>query len=64
MILVMLPAGAATEGTLAELLPLLSAGDTLMDGGNAASMVSRAWGPPVELPIAMMRGRRVIVLRN
>ncbi len=31
----MLPAGAPTEDTLAELLPLLSAGDTLVDGGNA-----------------------------
>ena len=27
VILVMLPAGAATEGTLAELLPMLSAGE-------------------------------------
>jgi len=35
MILLMLPAGAPTEDTLAELLPLLSAGDTLVDGGNA-----------------------------
>jgi 6-phosphogluconate dehydrogenase len=35
VILVMLPAGAATEDTLAELLPMLSAGDTLVDGGNA-----------------------------
>jgi 6-phosphogluconate dehydrogenase len=35
VILTMLPAGAATEDTLAELLPLLSAGDTLVDGGNA-----------------------------
>ncbi len=35
VILVMLPAGAPTEDTLAELLPLLSAGDTLVDGGNA-----------------------------
>ena len=35
VILVMLPAGAATEATLGELLPLLSAGDTLVDGGNA-----------------------------
>jgi 6-phosphogluconate dehydrogenase len=35
VLLVMLPAGAATEDTLAELLPLLSAGDTLVDGGNA-----------------------------
>jgi len=35
VLLTMLPAGAATETTLAELLPLLSAGDTLVDGGNA-----------------------------
>jgi 6-phosphogluconate dehydrogenase len=35
VILMMLPAGAPTEETLAELLPLLSAGDTLVDGGNA-----------------------------
>ena len=35
VILMMLPAGAATEDTLRELLPLLSAGDTLVDGGNA-----------------------------
>ena len=35
VILVMLPAGEATEDTLRELLPLLSAGDTLVDGGNA-----------------------------
>jgi 6-phosphogluconate dehydrogenase len=35
VILVMLPAGPATEGTLEELLTLLSAGDTLVDGGNA-----------------------------
>ena len=35
VILLMLPAGRATEDTLAELLPLLSAGDTLVDGGNA-----------------------------
>ena len=35
VILTMLPAGAPTEDTLAELLPMLSAGDTLVDGGNA-----------------------------
>ena len=35
VILTMLPAGAPTEDTLAELLALLSAGDTLVDGGNA-----------------------------
>src|SRR6185436_7358983 len=31
---VMLPHGAATESTLAELAPLLSAGDAVIDGGN------------------------------
>lgn len=31
----MLPAGEVTENTLAELAPLLDAGDTLIDGGNA-----------------------------
>ena len=35
VILTMLPAGAPTDETLAELLPLLSAGDTIVDGGNA-----------------------------
>ena len=35
VLLTMLPAGPATEDTLAALLPLLSAGDTLVDGGNA-----------------------------
>ena len=35
VILLMLPAGKITEETLAELQPLLSAGDTLIDGGNA-----------------------------
>ena len=35
VILAMLPAGTATEEALAVLLPLLSAGDTLVDGGNA-----------------------------
>jgi len=35
VILMMLPAGAATDETLRELRPLLSAGDTLVDGGNA-----------------------------
>ena len=35
VILLMLPAGAPTEDALRELLPLLSAGDTLVDGGNA-----------------------------
>ncbi|MCX7341159.1 MAG: decarboxylating 6-phosphogluconate dehydrogenase [Hyphomicrobiales bacterium] len=31
---VMLPAGAATETAIAALAPLLSAGDTIIDGGN------------------------------
>jgi len=35
VLLLMLPAGAATEDTLRELLPLVSSGDTLVDGGNA-----------------------------
>jgi len=35
VVLTMLPAGEATEEALRELLPLLSAGDTLVDGGNA-----------------------------
>ena len=35
VVLLMLPAGEATEDALRELLPLLSAGDTLVDGGNA-----------------------------
>jgi 6-phosphogluconate dehydrogenase len=35
VIVLMLPAGAPTEDTLDALVPLLSAGDTLVDGGNA-----------------------------
>jgi len=35
VILLMLPAGASTEDTLRDLLPLLSSGGTLVDGGNA-----------------------------
>ncbi len=31
----MLPAGAATEATITALLPLLAAGDTVVDGGNS-----------------------------
>jgi 6-phosphogluconate dehydrogenase len=31
---VMLPAGAPTEGAIADLTPLLAAGDTVIDGGN------------------------------
>ena len=35
VILLMLPAGAAVEDTLRELLPLISADDALVDGGNS-----------------------------
>jgi 6-phosphogluconate dehydrogenase len=35
VLLLSLPAGPATEEALGELRPLLSAGDTLVDGGNA-----------------------------
>src|SRR4051812_19907701 len=35
IILLMLPAGDAVEQTIRELLPLLSAGDTVVDGGNS-----------------------------
>jgi len=35
VLLLLLPAGAMTEDALRELLPLASAGDTLVDGGNA-----------------------------
>ena len=35
VILMMLPAGDAVENTIGELRPLLSAGDTLIDGGNS-----------------------------
>jgi 6-phosphogluconate dehydrogenase len=35
VVVLMLPAGAPTEAALRELLPLVSAGDTLVDGGNA-----------------------------
>src|SRR5512146_3007416 len=31
----MVPAGEVTDTTLANLLPLLSAGDTVVDGGNS-----------------------------
>jgi 6-phosphogluconate dehydrogenase len=31
----MVPAGAITDGTITGLLPLLSAGDTIIDGGNS-----------------------------
>ena len=33
--ILMLPAGGAVEDTIRDLLPLLSAGDTLVDGGNS-----------------------------
>jgi len=35
VVLMMLPAGDATKTTLQEFVPLLSAGDTVVDGGNA-----------------------------
>ena len=35
VILLMLPAGAATQESIAQLQPLLSPGDTVVDGGNA-----------------------------
>src|SRR6185436_8975809 len=35
VVLVMLPAGDAVEHTLRELVPLLSSGDTVVDGGNS-----------------------------
>ena len=35
IIWLMIPAGAVTETTLTELLPLLATGDTIVDGGNS-----------------------------
>jgi 6-phosphogluconate dehydrogenase len=35
VILMMVPAGDAVEGTIRELIPLASSGDTLVDGGNS-----------------------------
>jgi len=35
VILLMLPAGATVEDSIRELLPMMSAGDTLIDGGNS-----------------------------
>jgi 6-phosphogluconate dehydrogenase len=35
VLLLMLPAGAAVEDTIRDLLPLASAGDTIVDGGNS-----------------------------
>jgi 6-phosphogluconate dehydrogenase len=35
VVVIMLPAGDAVEATIKELLPLMSSGDTLVDGGNS-----------------------------
>ena len=35
LIWLMVPAGAITDGTITSLLPLLAAGDTIIDGGNS-----------------------------
>src|SRR3954464_2228701 len=35
VIILMLPGGAAIEDTIRDLVPLLSAGDTIVDGGNS-----------------------------
>jgi 6-phosphogluconate dehydrogenase len=35
IIMLMLPAGAAVEDTIRDLLPLVSSGDTVVDGGNS-----------------------------
>jgi 6-phosphogluconate dehydrogenase len=35
VVMLMLPAGAPVEDTIRDLLPLVSAGDTLVDGGNS-----------------------------
>jgi len=35
VIWLMVPAGAITDGTITNLLPLLAAGDTIIDGGNS-----------------------------
>jgi 6-phosphogluconate dehydrogenase len=35
VVLIMLPAGTPVEDTIRDLLPLLSSGDTLVDGGNS-----------------------------
>src|SRR5712691_1553722 len=35
VVILMLPAGAAVEDAIRDLLPLVSAGDTLVDGGNS-----------------------------
>ena len=35
----MIPAGAAVDATISELLPLVSAGDVLVDGGHALAIL-------------------------
>ena len=35
VVIVMLPAGSAVEDTIRDLVPLMSAGDTIVDGGNS-----------------------------
>src|SRR5580698_9035129 len=35
VIWLMVPAGEITDGTITKLLPLLAAGDTIIDGGNS-----------------------------
>src|SRR5260221_5267182 len=35
IIMLMLPAGSAVEDTIRDLIPLLSSGDTVVDGGNS-----------------------------
>jgi len=35
VVMLMLPAGAAVEDTIRDLIPLMSAGDTIVDGGNS-----------------------------
>src|SRR2546428_6947330 len=47
LVLLMLPAGAAVEDTIRDLAPLLSAGDTIVDGGN--SYYPDPMRPPPEL---------------
>jgi 6-phosphogluconate dehydrogenase len=44
MIWLMLPAGAATRQTIAQLVPLLRAGDVVIDGGNANYLDSQTQG--------------------
>ncbi len=44
MVWLMLPAGAATRQTIAQLLPLLARGDVVIDGGNANYLDSQALG--------------------